>query len=315
MWGGARIPRTQPPGPSTVRRSPPPAAAGPSEPAALSFSQLGRTRRRSVAPLHLADYDCSREEEEVSERRRRGRPRASDLWSQPGHEGGEVGSVKDVGKAAPDGGGEAEAEVEEGGVPNVVLTGEVQEEGEGGDAVVEEEVAAAEPQNAIVGFEEEEENLNEVEGVQVSHRASAQLTAEKAPLIVIEGDEDGEGEEVAGGIVEVDHEEVEQEVVGGEQEVEQEVEQDRDDEAGDVIPGRFAVGGFQSQDDLIVNHLAPLPLSQPRPQVQGLPTWEEAHSVNIPTMKHIPKGAREDWSRVLAKAVGDVCSDPHDASG
>ena len=74
MWGGSRIARTPPPGPSSQRRSPP-------QPARTST-------RRVVRPAHLVDYDCSGEE---LQRRRRGRVRASDLWTQPDEEeGGEL---------------------------------------------------------------------------------------------------------------------------------------------------------------------------------------------------------------------------------
>ena len=46
-----------------------------------------------VRPAHLADFDCSGEEE----RGRRGRARASDLLTQPGNErGGEDAVVEEV---------------------------------------------------------------------------------------------------------------------------------------------------------------------------------------------------------------------------
>ena len=67
------------------------------------------------------------------------------------------------------------------------------------------------------------------------------------------------------------------------------------------------VGGFQSQDDTVPGFV-PQPGDPVLPP--GLPTWEEAHTINIPTIKHIPKGAREEWARVLAKAINDVSSTP-----
>ena len=42
---------------------------------------------------------------------------------------------------------------------------------------------------------------------------------------------------------------------------------------------------------------------------EGLPTWEEAHSKSIPTIRHIPKAAREEWARTLGATVGDVIAD------
>ena len=48
--------------------------------------------------------------------------------------------------------------------------------------------------------------------------------------------------------------------------------------------------------------------------VDSLPTWEEAHTTVILTIRHIPKVAREDWARVLTATVSDVCAQPADGS-
>ena len=152
MWGGPRIGRTPPPGPSTPRRSPPAAAASPAFPAAPSFSLLGRTSSRTVVqPHHLADFDCSGEE---LPRRRRGRVRASDLWSQPGggEEDDEAGRGVDVEPEVEEG-----QEVEERVSDNVVVAAVEAEEEEEEDVV-----------NDVVevnGEGEEEEQLPEQEVV------------------------------------------------------------------------------------------------------------------------------------------------------
>ena len=127
--GGARITRTPPPGPSTPRRSPPSAAARPAPQAELSFTQLGRTRTRPVVtPRHLADFDCSSGEEP---RRRTGRARASDLWTQPGQDGG--------GDKVSDRDNEFQVEVAEGeddeGVNDVVVVSAEDEQEEEADVV------------------------------------------------------------------------------------------------------------------------------------------------------------------------------------
>ena len=77
-----------------------------------------------------------------------------------------------------------------------------------------------------------------------------------------------------------------------------------DEEVGQVP------GGLQSQDDPLPGDTEAPPGHTLTWQEEGLPGWEEAHSSAIPTMKHIPKAAREDWARILGATVGDVCADP-----
>ena len=91
--------------------------------------------------------------------------------------------------------------------------------------------------------------------------------------------------------------------------------------------GRWIPGGPQSQDDFQTPtdhtyggralHLGSQvsqpsqrrPAGTPEPAMGGLPTWEEAHSTIIPTTRHIPKGAREDWARTLGGTSLEVVDD------
>jgi hypothetical protein len=74
----------------------------------------------------------------------------------------------------------------------------------------------------------------------------------------------------------------------------------------------FVPGGLQSQDDPAPGDIGPPPGHIPaaEPRLDGLPTWEEAHTTSIPTVRHVPKAAREDWARVLAAVVSEVCAEP-----
>ena len=69
-------------------------------------------------------------------------------------------------------------------------------------------------------------------------------------------------------------------------------------------------GGLQSQDDPPPGDTEAPPGHTLTWQEEGLPGWAEAHSSTIPTMKHIPKAAREEWARILGATIGDVCADP-----
>ena len=71
----------------------------------------------------------------------------------------------------------------------------------------------------------------------------------------------------------------------------------------DLVPG-----GLQSQDGAVPGALPGHVPTHHEPQ--GLPSWEVAHSTYVATRRHLPKAAREDWARVWAGAVLDVCADP-----
>ena len=77
------------------------------------------------------------------------------------------------------------------------------------------------------------------------------------------------------------------------------------EEDDEVVPG-----GLQSQDEPPPGDVSAPPGHISTWQEEGLPSWEVVHVTIIPTMKHIPKSAREDWAKVLASTVGDVCADP-----
>ena len=65
--------------------------------------------------------------------------------------------------------------------------------------------------------------------------------------------------------------------------------------------------------DLLPNPLLPTQTQPPTHTLghaeESLPTWAEAHCTSIPTTRHVPKGAREDWARVLATTCTCVCDD------
>ena len=43
-----------------------------------------------------------------------------------------------------------------------------------------------------------------------------------------------------------------------------------------------------------------------------LPSWEEALGTNIPTMKHVPKSARAEWSKTLTHTLQGVNNSSED---
>ena len=78
---------------------------------------------------------------------------------------------------------------------------------------------------------------------------------------------------------------------------------DRAEVAEGLVPG-----GLQSQDGAVPD--LPPDHTPTHQDPEGLPTWEEAHTTQIFTMRHVPKAAREDWARVLGATVNDLCADP-----
>ena len=310
MWGGPRIGRTPPPGPSTPRRSPPSGAASPTLPARSAFTLLGRTSSRAVVrPAHLSDYDCSGEEEET---RRSRRARASDLWTQPGNGGG-----------GGDGAGEEEA-----------ASASPQNTSRG---VEEEEEAAAN------NIEEEEGQVSPRASAQ--HAAEEVPIVVHRPLLVIAGDGDDEGDEEDGvaeegieNIVEVRHQEVEPEVAGEEQQRADQAggggeegeggREARRERAEARVPQPGVGGGVQQQGDDNVNGAAeggerevmnlgpwldpevPLPAAIPGTasswdRVKELGGWECGLSP-FPAMKNVPGAFREKWGRLMSMLVRRV---------
>ena len=79
------------------------------------------------------------------------------------------------------------------------------------------------------------------------------------------------------------------------------------EEDDEVVPG-----GLQSQDEPPPGDVSAPPGHISTWQEEGLPSWEVVHVTIIPTMKHIPKPARQDLAKVLETSAP---TPPHPRGG
>ena len=293
-----------------------------SSPEWLPVQQRGESKRKVRRPSrwgqeeNLVETPKGRPKARVEQRRQN--VGGNEGWNrEPGYSQQFMNRVADELSA-----GGAQGEVEEGDIPDdaVAIIGGDEEVTDWSEEVEEEEgrvqaalvAVADEPPGLLVEpeddqdvDEEEQEVLQEVDPQQTQGEGQGGLEGaggeeEQLPNggSAYQANErwfNGEGVEVPEDLDPEAEEEFWQRNV-----LQQQVGEDEVEEA--------VVGGFQSQDD-IVTGFVPQPIGNPV-LPQGLPTWEEAHTNNIPTIKHIPKGAREEWARVLAKAINDVSSTP-----
>ena len=159
----------------------------------------------------MADYDCTGEE---VQRRRRGRARACDLWTQPGIEGGRVAEEEE----AEDIGGEEEGGVEEQEAPVVVhrpiLVIEEDndrdgEEGTRGEDMDRSDRASAHPAGERLEEEEQEDEVDqEDEEVQNEEVAGGEEEGNDGDVANQDGgrqqDAGGENQENVDGVQEVE---------------------------------------------------------------------------------------------------------------
>ena len=85
---------------------------------------------------------------------------------------------------------------------------------------------------------------------------------------------------------------------------------------GDALPqGTSSSSSGNSIPDPIRSHtLGSFPDSQSRQPPPNLPTLDLVLSTHIPTLHHVPKGARDSWAASLSTSLSSTVANPTDST-